>query len=193
MDSKLRQVLLSALQTLVEAGPRRIFSWSGKPPVLMFTDGACEDEGERVSHGAVLVDFYHGHYLYFGDLVPQEWVNKWKSGGKSQLLGQAEIFPILVAKRTWRCNLELRPVLWFVDNSSAQATLVRSFSPVWDNYELLTINSVLDVALQSLNWYSRVPSKSNLCDAPARLKFLGLDANGYVRCKPCYSLHEMSK
>ena len=119
--------------------------------------------------------------------------SKLVSGGKSQLIGQAEIFPTLVSKRTWRCNLELRPVLWFVDNSSAQAALVRSFSPAWENYELLTINSVLGVALQSLNWYSRVPSKSNPGDAPSRLEFSQLDAQGYVRCKPCYSLHEVWK
>ena len=191
IDSQLRQALLSALKILVEAGPRKVSSWSGKPPVLVFTDGACEEEGERVSHGAVLVDLFRNQYFYFGDLVPREWVNKWKSGGKSQLIGQAEIFPILVSKKTWRNSLECRPVLWFVDNSSAQAALVRSFSPVLENYELLTINSGIDVALQSLNWYSRVPSKSNPGDAPSRLESSQLDAQGYVRCKPCYSLHDL--
>ena len=105
-----------------------------------------------------------------------------------QAIGQAETFPILVAKKTWHSELAFRPVLWFVDNSSAQAALVRSFSPVFDNYELLSINATLDVGLQSLNWYSRVPSKSNPGDAPSRFEFSELDDQGYVRCKPCYSL-----
>lgn len=191
IDSQLRQVLLSALKTLMDARPRRVSSWTGRPPVLVFTDGACEEEGANVSHGAVLVDLYFNQFFYFGDSVPQEWTDKWKEGGKTQLIGQAEIFPVLVAKKTWKKNLEGRPVLWFLDNSSAQAALVRSFSPVLDNYELLTINAVIDVALQSLNWYSRVPSKSNPGDAPSRLEFAKLDDQGYVRCEPCYSLHEI--
>ena len=165
VDSQLRQVLLSALKTLVDACPRRVSSWTGRPPVLVFTDGACEEEGTNVSHGAVLVDLYYNQYLYFGDSVPR--TNKWKTGGKTQLIGQAEIFPILVAKKTWRSNLENRPVLWFVDNSSAQAAWIRSFSPILENYELLTINAAMDVALQSLHWYSRVPSKANPGDAPS--------------------------
>ena len=65
---------------------------------------------------------------------------------------------------------------------------MRSFPPVFDNYELLSINAKLDVGLQFLNWYSRVPSKSNPGDAPSRLEFSDLDDQGYVRCKPCYSL-----
>ena len=82
-------------------------------------------------------------------------------------------------------------MLWFFDNSSAQAALIRSFSPILENYELLTIIAAMDVALQSLNWYSRVPSKSNPGDAPSRFEVAQLDAQGYVRCKPCYSLHEV--
>ena len=36
-----------------------------------------------------------------------------------------------------------------------------------------------------MNWYSRVPSKSNISDDPSRLCFTGLDRKGYTRCKPC--------
>ena len=66
--------------------------------------------------------------------------------------------------------------------------LVRSFSPVFDNYELLSINATLDVGLQSLNWYSRVPSKSNPGDAPSRLEFSDLDGQGYEGVSPCRAI-----
>ena len=190
IDDGIRKVLMSALHMLLSSGPRKVTSWTGKPPVLMFTDGACEDEGSLVTHGAVLVDFHFLKFLYFGDHVPTTWVRKWRASGKKQLIGQAEIFPILVAKRTWQSLLELRPVLWFVDNSSAQSALVRSFSSVFDNYELLVTNAILDVRLQSSNWYSRVPSKSNPGDDPSRLEFDELNRKGYTRCEPCYSLPE---
>ena len=84
-------------------------------------------------------------------------------------------------------------MLWFVDNNSAQSAFVRSFSPVFDNYELLVLNAKLDVSTQSMNWYARVPSLSNPGDAPSRLEFEVLDTAGYTRCKPSYSLHEIDK
>ena len=60
------------------------------------------------------------------------------------------------------------------------------FSPVIENFELLLINAELDVGLQSLNWYSRVPSKSNIGDSPLRLQFTNLEASGFTRCRPLY-------
>lgn len=49
--------------------------------------------------------------------------------------------------------------------------LVRSFSPVADNFSMLQVNSKLDMELQSRHWYARVPSKSNISDAASRLSF----------------------
>ena len=160
-------------------------AWTGTRPVLVFTDGACEQDGMQVSHGAVLVDFHTDTYVYFGGEVPEEWVAKWKSSGRVQLICQAEIFPVVVAKQTWPEFLSHRAVLWFIDNNSAQAALVRSYSPVTDNYELLVRNAELDVCMQTMNWYSRVPSKSNISDDPSRLCFTELDRKGYTRCEPC--------
>ena len=96
VDDTLKSVLQSALHTLVSSGPRRVSSWTGKPPVLIFTDGACEEDGTSVTHGAVLVDFYGHRRLYFGDDIPTFWVNKWSASGKRQMIGQA--FPNLGCK-----------------------------------------------------------------------------------------------
>ena len=49
-------VIRQALQCLAESKPRRISAWSGRLPVIVFTDGACEDEGNRVTHGATVFD-----------------------------------------------------------------------------------------------------------------------------------------
>jgi len=193
LDERTKQVIRSALEMLQRSGPRVVAGWSGTKPILIFTDGACEQEGLKVTHGAVLADFFEGRFLYFGDDIPRCWTSKWRASGKTQLIGQAEIFPVLVSKLTWIKEISGRAVLWFVDNSSAQSALIRSFSPVFDNYELLVINAELDVLTQSLNWYARVPSPSNPGDAPSRLEFQALDTAGYTRCKPCYSLHEIDK
>ena len=185
IDGRTKGVILAALELLQSAGPRVVNAWTGTRPVLVFTDGACEQDGMQVSHGAVLVDFHTDTYVYFGGEVPEEWVAKWKSSGRVQLICQAEIFPVVVAKQTWPEFLSHRAVLWFIDNNSAQAALVRSYSPVTDNYELLVRNAELDVCMQTMNWYSRVPSKSNISDDPSRLCFTELDRKGYTRCEPC--------
>ena len=193
LDERTKQVIRSALEMLQKSGPRVVAGWSGTKPILIFTDGACEQEGIKVTHGAVFADFFEDRFLYFGDDIPQCWTSKWRASGKTQLICQAEFFPVLVSKLTWIKEISGRAALWFVDNSSAQSALIRSFSPVFDNYELLVINAELDVLTQSMNWYARVPSPSNPGDAPSRLEFQALDTAGYTRCKPCYSLHEIDK
>jgi hypothetical protein len=185
IDENTKKVILSALELLQQAGPRVVNAWTGTRPILVFTNGACEQDGAQVTFGAVLVDFHSNTFCYFGDNVPEFWVSKWKASGRVQLICQAEIFPVVVAKLTWSEILSHRAVLWFIDNNSAQAALVRSFSPVTDNYELLVRNAELDVWMQTMNWYSRVPSKSNVGDDPSRLCFTELDRKGYTRCEPC--------
>ena len=100
------------------------------------------------------------------------------------------MFPVLTAKCTWKKELEGRSLLWFLDNESARAAFIRNFSPVVDNFFLLQVNSSFDVELQSRNWYSRVPSKSNPADSASRLEF-STYVNA-VQCTPCYDQLENS-
>ena len=124
----------------------------------------------------------------FGDDVPDNWVQSWKSGGKKQVICQAELFPIIVAKATWSEALAHRAVIWFIDNNSALSAIVRAYSPVIENYHLLVVNAALDLQLHSMNWYARVPSKSNLSDDASRLRFDKLAELGFLRCKPRYEV-----
>ncbi|CAE7914690.1 unnamed protein product, partial [Symbiodinium necroappetens] len=57
----------SALDILEASGPREIARWGDGPPILIFTDGACEDEGNLVTHGAVMFDPATGRQEFFGD------------------------------------------------------------------------------------------------------------------------------
>ena len=90
-------------------------------------------------------------------------------------------------KATWADRLAGRAILWFVDNNSALTAVIRSFSAVLENFELLLLNAALDVRLQCMNWYTRVPSKSNPSDSPCRMCFDELAAKGFVRCEPLYA------
>ena len=188
LDEKLKEVINAALLCLMDAKPRHVSAWSGRPPLIIFTDGACEEDGLCVTHGAAYYDPESHHALMFGDYVPTCWTDKWRTEGKKQLICQAELFPVLVAKNTWSHLISGRAVLWFIDNNSSLAAVIRSYSPVLENYELLVINARLEVELQAMHWYTRVPSKSNLSDDPSRLQFSELEAKGFKRCSPRYDL-----
>lgn len=173
-----------ALKVLTSAKPRVVEPWNGRPPLLVFSDGAVEDSGCTVTHGALLLDPASGESFVFGDHVPEAFVRTWARHGKRQVIAQAEMFPVLVAKCTWGDRLKGRCILWFLDNEAARTAFVRCFSPVVDNFFMLQTNSKLDVDLQVKNWYSRVPSKSNPADSASRLEFS--EYNHAVWNPPCY-------
>ena len=174
-----------ALQVLSEAGPRQVCRWGDAPPVLVFTDGACEDDGALTTHGAVLLDPATGVQEFFGDRVPSHLVQRWKGQGLKQLVFFAELLPVAVAKATWAHVLRNRLCIFFLDNEAARACLIRSFTPVVNATSILMDVAVQDVASHTLNWYSRVPSKSNIADDASRLEF-GRYANLFRMVQPVY-------
>ena len=175
-----------ALQVLSEAGPRQVLRWGEAPPVLVFTDGACEDDGALTTHGAVLMDPATGVQEFFGDRVPDHLVQRWKGQGLKQLVFFAELLPVAVAKATWAHVLRNRLCIFFLDNEAARACLIRSFTPVVNATSILMDVAVQDVASHALNWYSRVPTKSNIADDASRLEF-GRYANLFRMVQPVYA------
>ena len=127
LDEQLKGVVLKALQCLIDSKPRRVEAWSGRPPIIMFTDGACEDEGNMVTHGATMFGPESNLALMFGDEVPSIWTHKWKAEGRRQLICQAELFPVLIAKNTWKSSLRGRSILWLLTTT---LLLLRSFDPI---------------------------------------------------------------
>jgi len=109
--------------------------------------------------------------LFFGDTVQNETVDRWCAGGKKQPVGQAEIWPVLAAKRTWRNLLAHARVLWFLDNESAREALVKSYSPVDASREILWMVAKEEAVTPTLSWFARVPTLSNPADDPSRLEF----------------------
>jgi hypothetical protein len=181
----LRDVVFRAIRLLEEAGPREIKATVHLPPVLLFTDGAVE--GDLVTHGAVLIDPISGARECFGDKVPCRWVQRWGRGGKKQVIGQAELFPLLVAKATWAVALRGRRVMWFCDNESARLAVVRGFSAVGSSAELLMVNAHFDVSMFLSVWCFRVPSKSNISDDASRLDLSSYVGKHYRVISPNYA------
>lgn len=146
------------------AGPRILGPKSDLPPAVLFTDGACEEE---VSIGGVL--FIPGEAPeVWGCVLAREDVEEWKSkSSQAQVIGQAEIFPVLVAKLTWKDKLAGRRVICFLDNESAKIALIRSYSPVVASLRIVMEVSAWDYSNQCSSWYSRVPTCCNVADDPS--------------------------
>ena len=149
------------------AGPRRIGPAHAVPPVLVFSDGACEDNGTSI--GAVIIVPGVGAQC-FGATISESTLESWRTKmGQRQLIGQAELFPLLVARLTWPDLLRSRRVLFFVDNESARIGMIRAYSPVLPSLRIVLDCLTWDYNNECSGWYARVPSPANPGDAPARM------------------------
>ena len=134
-------------------------------PVLVFTDGACE---ELTTIGGYAL-FPDGATEMFGAVVPRELEEQWRSrSGQSQVIGQAELFPLLVARLTWKEQMKGQRVVFFIDNESARLAAIKSYSPVLSSTRILADISLFDHVHEVYPWYARVPTFSNIGDGPSR-------------------------
>ena len=134
--------------------PKLIPAPSLDSPALVFTDGACEDV---VSVGGVLIA--PGHRVeHFGAVLSQSTVDSFKVRmEQKQVIGQAEILPVLMAKLTWAKVLWGRKVIFFVDNEAARLGLVKSYSPVLPSLQLIMESAMWDFENDCKAWYSSPP------------------------------------
>jgi len=166
-------VLLAAGDHLEHAMPREVKKCE-TPPLIVFVDGACEGDGVT-SIGGVLIDGERAEC--FGAVLPPRLVDQWKSRESQwQVIGQAELFPLLVARLTWKETLRHRRVIYFIDNDSARQAAVRSYSPVAASLKIIMSLVLFDFEEVSLPWYSRVPTEVNVADQPSRMKYEGFVA-----------------
>ena len=164
-DAKLRDFIRLWLRSAV---PRDLGCLQGGV-VRVYTDGACELGGELVSCGAVL--FRNGFKPEtFGVKVDDEIIQHWRDGGdKLQVIGQAELFPVLLAKAVWGRQLEGKRVIVFLDNESAKCACVKGWSPAKASNDILRAIGLMEAIFPSWTWFTRVPSPSNPADAASRL------------------------
>ena len=147
-------------------------------PVLLFTDGACEPAGGTfvTTIGGVLI--VPGQLpRVFGSHVPGRLVNEWSERGK-HVIGQTELYAVLIARTLWSDLAEDARCIAFVDHTGVHSACINGSSSDKAWRSLLMHLEAADEAKPSLMWYHRVPSASNCADAPSRgqwdeISFLG--------------------
>jgi hypothetical protein len=116
-----------------------------------------------------LLDQLTGVREVFGVKINDTLVTEWASNGRRQLVTEAELLPVLLARRQWQRILIGRKVIFFVDSEPAKFCLIRGTSHSPHCANLVRAILLTDASLLMWPWYTRVPSASNPADAPSRL------------------------
>ena len=146
----------------------------------MFLDGACTDASSGnswcgTSIGGVLV-FPDGSVREcFGEILPPEWMRDWGKDQQQQYIFEAEIMPYAVSLFLWRDCLEGRCLFAFIDNEGARSAWIVGFASTKAAQHMLHIGTTIEAKLSVHPYFARVPTHSNLGDAPSRGKFSVLE------------------
>ena len=151
---------------LTKGAPRRVSRVSGDPWIVL-TD-ACFDE-TLCGIGGVLVG-PEGHYreCFSAKLQPSQ-LKALGADSRRTVIFEAELLAVLVAMTAWAALIEACPVVFYIDNNAARDVAIsgNARSPV--GLKLVSGLLALEDRLSLYPWFSRVPSPSNIADAPSRL------------------------
>eukprot|EP00435_Cladocopium_sp_Y103_P052672 s2156_g16.t1 len=138
---------------------------------IIFTDGAYEPDGEiKASVGGLLVSPQGLVVECFGLELCSTLLEEFLENSKHPIY-ELEIFPALIALKTWGDRLKGSQVVFYLDNDAARSALVRADGATELSQCLLRQFVGMEKDLGILPWFSRVPSASNPADDASRLVF----------------------
>ena len=143
--------------------PRSIPCGEPCPPLLVYTDGASEQDLHTV--GGILVAPHVTQCRYFSAHVPKRLVAVWKETMK-HVIGPVELYAVVLARYTWHEYLVQGKSIYFVDSYAALDSCIKGTSTN-DKFLLLAFEEA-DLRGHTWSWFSRIPSKSNPADDPSR-------------------------
>ena len=147
---------------------------------IIFTDGALEDEGRRGTIGAVLVDPSGRCAEFFGLDVGSAVLSDFLTYSRHPI-HELEILPVLWGSRYRGAN-----IVHFIDNESARMAFIKGRGETPWAKTLVQSFVLREEALEHKSWFARVPTHSNLADAPSRLDFCELLERGALQTAFCW-------
>jgi hypothetical protein len=103
-----------------------------------------------------------------GGDIPPKLVEAWRADGSQQTICQAELFPILLVKEHFKHQMYNRRVIHFIDNEPAKHGLIKASSNSRHSQAIIKAFHKIEMHWPSVSWFARVPSHSNIADAPSR-------------------------
>ena len=175
---------------LNHAKPRSITTTSSYPPVLVFTDGSFEPtdtadglEGVAAVGGVIFVrEASHIVCRAYGCILPKDVVKAWARTGKKHLIGQTELYAVVLARKLWASYIDNSRCIFFIDHGGVMSACIKGNAKDAAWRTLLLKMEEADEAAPALGWFTRVPSASNIADGPSRGSFSQLGE--FVRDEP---------
>ena len=176
---------LQQLQQRVLMAPPIVISACVLTTWVVFTDGACEGDGDKVgSIGGVLIDPFGRLYKYFSSVVPPAFMLKLCEHSANPIY-ELELLPVLVSYMCWREHLANCQSVFYLDNDAARAGLTKAFGATQQAEAIVEKVVGLESEICNKPWYGRVPTSSNIADdpSPSRLECTRLNDLGCQRCE----------
>ena len=85
------------------------------------------------------------------------------------------MMPVVICKQQFEHLFRRARVLFFIDNDGVKEAFVAGTTGSKASRRMLVEAMVQDACNDSLTWYARIPSPSNIADAPSRLNWQELD------------------
>ena len=148
--------------------PRVLNTNFERQSILCFTDGSWEDPFAGV--GAVVLDTLTGWRAIYSGELPLPLYKKWLMEVDSQLICQIELYAVAAICFHLSELLHNRRFIWWVDNEAARFSLIKGLSASPTMRSLTRAFYSLEVSRATFNWFERVPSISDVADAPSRAR-----------------------
>eukprot|EP00435_Cladocopium_sp_Y103_P018181 s871_g4.t1 len=168
------------LERVLSAPPTRIQS-TCLQTWIVFTDGACEGEDEKVGTiGAVLISPCGVPCSFISETVPSYWMDHFMQNSKHPIF-ELELLPVFCALITWEQHLKHTQCIFYLDNEAAKGALVTGATSTPAGRQMIQAFVLKEMECQVKIWFSRVPTSSNVADDPSRLVTDELYALGVSR------------
>ena len=141
-QEELALVAVYTVAALRSCPPRIVSLTDVKTPVMVFTNGACEPDGD--SHlglaGLVLIDRVSSVRKVFQVSVPISLCDHWRRFGAKQIILYLELWPILVFLAMCSGEFSSSRMIFYIDNNAVRDALTKGSSPVWDLLNVVTMH-----------------------------------------------------
>ncbi|CAE7232725.1 unnamed protein product [Symbiodinium sp. CCMP2592] len=164
LDPELREALVYLKDVALHAEPVKLTRQVGRT-FLIFTDGSLE--GSTAGLGGALFDSSGKALSYFSLNLPASSVEKLRSASKHPIY-EIEMLAVWAALSAWSHLLSNSYTVMYLDNEAARGAFVACKSGTAAGARIL--NGCLDFeeASRLRIWFGRVPTHSNIADAPSR-------------------------
>ena len=137
----------------------------------VFSDGACEGELDKEgSIGAVLISPCGIACEFFAEIIPRPWMEMFLAASQHPIF-EIELLPVWISLTLWEGYLSNTQCVFFLDNEAAKNALIKGATDAGSGTRLVHAFVVSEMNLQIKVWFSRVPTSSNIADAPSRMSF----------------------